>query len=391
MNRPLRILTIGHSYVVALNRALIREVASDPSFDITVAAPNLYRSHLGPIQLQPEPPGSPLKLTGLDTKWSCSVYAFFYDRTQLGRLLQQGNFDVVHAWEEPYIYAGYQIARAVGSGRLSPAYCFRTAQSLVKRYPPPFSYFERYSVERADGWVAGGHLVLEAALNRGYPASRGHILTLAVDTCSFRPLGETASRSVRQELQLQPPVLGFVGRLTATKGLDVIMSAMELLNPARPWSLLILGSGPYEATLTQWAKKHHWSDRVRVKLVAHSDVPKYLGAMDLLLAPSRTTHTWKEQFGRMVIEAFASGVPVLASDSGEIPYVVADAGWIVPEANVTAWASAIEELLDTPALRTDMARRGLGRASIYSTFVVAKQYRDYYRWLYERHQGVRPH
>ena len=53
--------------------------------------------------------------------------------------------------------------------------------------------------------------------------------------------------------------------------------------------------------------------------------------MDLLCAPSRTTPRWREQFGRMLIEAMACGVPVIASPSGEIPYVVGDAGVLVPE------------------------------------------------------------
>ena len=60
--------------------------------------------------------------------------------------------------------------------------------------------------------------------------------------------------------------------------------------------------------------------------VAHDDVPEYLNAMDLLCAPSQTTARWREQFGRMLIEAMACGVPVVASRSGEIPYVVGDAG-----------------------------------------------------------------
>ena len=80
-----------------------------------------------------------------------------------------------------------------------------------------------------------------------------------------------------------------------------------------------------EAELKQWAAPY--GDRVRILTnVKHDDVPGYLNVMDLVAAPSQTTKQWREQFGRMLIEAFACGVCVVASDSGEIPYVVGRCG-----------------------------------------------------------------
>ena len=105
--------------------------------------------------------------------------------------------------------------------------------------------------------------------------------------------------------------------------------------------------------------------------------------MDLLVAPSRTTLRWLEQFGRMLIEAFACGVPVVASDSGEIPFVVGDAGRIVPENDVPAWAQAIGTLLADGKTREIMTAKGLQRADRYSVDTVARQYRNFYRQLAE--------
>jgi glycosyltransferase involved in cell wall biosynthesis len=106
--------------------------------------------------------------------------------------------------------------------------------------------------------------------------------------------------------------------------------------------------------------------------------------MDLLVAPSQTTWHWKEQFGRMLIEAFACGVPVIGSDSGEIPHVIGDAGRVVPERDVAGWAEAIVELLERPELRAELAGRGLARSRAYSVTALAEQYRGYYRWLAEQ-------
>jgi len=375
----LRILTIGHSYCVAMNRALVREVARDPELEITVAAPSYFHGDLRPIVLEPEPPGSPLRLVPLDTKLSRFIHIFRYDGAALRELIRKGGFDVVHAWEEPYVFAGYQIARALKD---SPArFSFRTAQSYVKHYPPPFSFFERTVLVRAQGWIAGASLVHEAMLRRGFPKDTGRILNLAVDSSQFQPLSAAKRAQMLQELGLQAPIIGFVGRLTQAKGLDVLMQAMEKIGGSRPWSLLLLGSGEYQQKVEEWAAKNGWSARVKVLLVKHGDVPPYIGCMDLMVAPSQTMKNWREQFGRMIIEAFACGVPVIGSDSGEIPFVIGDAGRVVAEADAAGWAQAIEELLDSPETRAELGTRGLARAPRYSVATIAKQYQDYYRWL----------
>jgi phosphatidyl-myo-inositol dimannoside synthase len=379
MSRRLRILTIGHSYCVALNRALIREVALDPDFDVTVAAPSFFHGDLRPIVLEPEPPASPLRLVPLDTRLSRFIHIFRYDGSALRSLIREGEFDVVHAWEEPYVYAGYQIAKALKKS--SARFCFRTAQSYVKRYPPPFNYFERVVLARAQGWIAGASLVHQAMLARGFPQQSGRILNLAVDLGEFQPLSLDQRAQVLREVGLEPPVIGFVGRLTQAKGLDILMQAMEQVGGSRPWSLLLLGSGEYQTKVQEWAAKHGWAGRVKVLLVKHADVPRYLGSMDLMVAPSQSMKNWREQFGRMIIEAFACGVPVIGSDSGEIPFVIGDAGRVVAEADVAGWAQAIGQLLDSPEQRDELKSRGLARATRYSAATIAKQYAEYYRWL----------
>lgn len=378
----MRVLTIGHSYVVAQNRALIREVARDPQLDVTVAAPVAFRSGLGRIELQPEPPESNLKLSALAARFTQWTQIFAYDRRGLAELIGKGDFDVVHAWEEPYIYAGYQIVRAMS--RSNAAFCFRTAQNIDKRYPFPFSHFERAARSRADGWIAGGNLVFESMVRRGFPRERGRVMTLAVDLDAFKPLTPERKQAVAHDLGLHPPIVAYVGRLTRAKGIDLMMRAMDAVGGSTPWSLLVMGAGPMEGDLRNWAAARGWSDRVQIRLVPHRDVPAYLGAADVLLAPSQTGPRWREQFGRMVIEAFACGVPVLGSDSGEIPYVVGDAGKVLPESDAGIWANAIVEVLGSADLRADMARRGFERVQAYSVASVARQYSEYYRQLADR-------
>jgi glycosyltransferase involved in cell wall biosynthesis len=112
-----------------------------------------------------------------------------------------------------------------------------------------------------------------------------------------------------------------------------------------------------------------------VRDIAHSDMPSLFRAMDLLCAPSRTTKRWKEQFGRMLIEAMACGVPVAASDSGEIPYVVRDAGVLIPENDLDQWTERIDQLIMDSETRAELAARGLARArSEFSWAIVARRH-----------------
>jgi glycosyltransferase involved in cell wall biosynthesis len=370
--RPLRIVTVGHSYVVGLNRAVMARVAQSPEVEMTVVAPRFFQGDLRPMNLEEED-GQPYRLVPVEARLTRYIHIFYYKG--LEDAIRPGEVDLVHAWEEPYIMAGYQVARAAREA--GARYFFRSAQSLPKAYPPPFSHFEEYCLRRADAFVAGGHLVYEALRARpGYPPL-GEVITLGVDEERFRP-DPAAGAELRRQLGLEGPIIGFLGRLTAAKGLDILMAALDRVPP--PWSFLALGSGPYDEVLRRWSRERGWPDRVRVMLAPHAEVPRYLQAMDLLVAPSQTTPNWKEQFGRMITEAFASGVPIIGSDSGEIPHVIADAGVVAPEADPAAWAEAIAGLLQSPERRRHLAEAGLERFHrYYSASRVAARYLEFYR------------
>ena len=110
----------------------------------------------------------------------------------------------------------------------------------------------------------------------------------------------------------------------------------------------------------------------------------WLNAMTVLCAPSQTTPAWREQFGRMLIEAMACGVPVIASDSGEMPSVVGDAGVIAGERDVTGWTAAIDRLLGDAARRREQAARGIDRAhSRFAWPVVARAHLSLFEALTE--------
>jgi len=98
---------------------------------------------------------------------------------------------------------------------------------------------------------------------------------------------------------------------------------------------------------------------------------------DALVVPSETTPTWKEQFGRVIAEAFSMGLPVVGSDSGAVPEVIGDAGLVFPERNHKALAACLQSLIDNPELLRDLSAKGRARAmELFTWRKLAQQTRD---------------
>ncbi len=380
--RPLRVLSVGHAYVVSLNRATLRHVAQDPDFDVTVVAPRVMKDELRTIAVEPEPDGSPLRVVEVDAYLTQRIHLFVYDPFQIARLLAGRAFDVVHIWEEPYVFAGFQLARIMH--RRGLPFCVHTNQNIAKRYPPPFGYFERSVLRWCTGWVACGSLVFDQMVRKGFPPDTGHVLTFAVDEGHFRPFDDVEKAQVAGRLGLRQPIIGFIGRFTEAKGCEILLEILRRLDSADPWSLLLMGSGPYQGRFEALVRELGVSDRVRITLLPHHEVPDVLPACDMLLCPSQTTATWREQFGRMTVEAFASGVAVIGSDSGEIPFVMGGAGLVLPEDDVEGWVAAVESLLRDDVRRQELAGLGLQRVGRYTAQGVAPGYKQFFRWLHQR-------
>jgi glycosyltransferase involved in cell wall biosynthesis len=168
----------------------------------------------------------------------------------------------------------------------------------------------------------------------------------------------------------QPFRIGYAGgRLVREKGIDILLRAVAGL-PGN-WKLHVLGSGPDKLRLQALAREMSIDARVRFDSpIPSTEVPQYLRQLDLVVLPSITRPNWKEQFGRVLVEAMACEVPVIGSNSGEIPNVIGDAGLIFPEGDVAALRAHIESLQRDPARRRELGRRG--RARVLEHFTQAR-------------------
>jgi glycosyltransferase involved in cell wall biosynthesis len=294
----------------------------------------------------------------------------------LGSIVRRVRPDIFHVDEEPFNLAtaeAFWHARRVGARAL-----FVTWATVHRNYPPPFSLFERYTHRHAAAAVVGNTDALAVLRRRGYGGPTT-IVPLAIDPDLYppRPFSSDTGRA-------GPFTIGFLGRLVREKGAHVLLAAAARLRGS--WRVLIVGGGVEEANLRAQAVSLGLAERVDfVPQVPSSEVPTWLAQLDALVVPSLTIPTWKEQFGRVIIEAMAARVPVVGSDSGEIPRVIGEAGLVTAEGDADALATALQRLLDDEPRRRSLAEAGRERALAHFTWAgVARQYHELYRAILDQ-------
>jgi glycosyltransferase involved in cell wall biosynthesis len=155
-------------------------------------------------------------------------------------------------------------------------------------------------------------------------------------------------------------VTGFAGRICPEKGWNVLLDAIELL--PHEFKVVLAGDGPQRDQLQRRLEMPALRHRAAyLGLLPKSELWRLYKAVDCLATPHLTFPHWKEQFGGVLADAMAVGLPIVGSDSGAIPEVVGGAGLIVPENNAPALAAAIRRLHEQPALAKQLSSCGTDR------------------------------
>jgi glycosyltransferase involved in cell wall biosynthesis len=370
-----RLLAIAHNCVGVSNRRKFDALATDPDLDITLVTPPWWFEE-GRVQ---RPLVGGASNPGYRVVVGRTVFINNGTRhayvSHLAGLIGRWRPDVIDVHEEPFSAAAFQatVLRDVFAPEAALIFC--SYVNLERVWRRPYAWLERYVLKRADAAYAPNSDVPGVLQAKGF---RGPVavIPMGVDLEQFHP---TNADLRRRAASSAPWKVGFLGRLEPVKGLPVLLDAFALLNQEA--QLVVAGDGPEQPSLETRAWRLGVGDRVQFRpALAFSEVPSFLRTLDVLVLPSITIPpAHREQFGRVLVEAMACGIPVIGSSSGGIPEVIGDAGLIVPEGDAAALAGALAQLLNSDALQRELAGRGLHRANnVFAWPRVAQEYRNLY-------------
>jgi glycosyltransferase involved in cell wall biosynthesis len=230
------------------------------------------------------------------------------------------------------------------------------------RYP----LLRRKLAREGNLFLCASSFIRQKLLETGFPESRTHIHYIGVDCQTIRP---------RADFEEKPLIL-HVARLVEVKGTQYLLRAFATV--ARKYDrvqLLIIGDGPLRRQLHALAVSLGMRDRVDfLGAVPHGAVLSWMRKAAMLVLPGIRTVTGREEgLGMVLLEAAATGLPIIASRVGGIPECMLEGktGFLVPERDEDALARRMAELLDDPVRRHRMGTAG--RALVEDRFDIDRQ------------------
>jgi glycosyltransferase involved in cell wall biosynthesis len=343
-----RLLVVSHPAVVTVNQEVYRELARR-GWDLTIVVPDRWRHDYSRSDF------APLALPGLEGALRPTRIAFpgkpqrHIYLTNPRSLCRRLRPDVAFLEAEPYALAASEWGLALSS--LGVPFGVQCYENIDRALPAPVRWL-RSGVLRKAAFVAA----------RSDSAARLARAWGAAGEVGFAPPaapGWTPIAGAAQRVGGHPFTIGYAGRLIESKGLIDLLEAVRKMDA--PVQLLLIGNGELRPRL-----EHEPIPGSRVRVLdglSHEQMATGYAQLDVLVLPSRTTPTWKEQFGRAITEALWCGVPVVGSDSGEIPWLIelTGGGLVFPEGDRDALAERLSRLRAAGELRRQLASRGRAR------------------------------
>ncbi len=346
-----RLLVVSHPAVVGVNQEVYGELARR-GWRVTIVVPDRWRHEYSSDELVPQlAPGvlAELRPTRVAFRGRPQRYVHLARPAAICREVDPA---VAFVEAEPFALVAAQWRGAFK--RAGIPFGVQCAENIDRELPSPVR-FARSRVLRDAAFVATRSESAGALARRWGAGGEVALAPHAVPNWSHVPTGGE-----------RPFTVGYAGRLVESKGLMDLLAAMRLLDA--PVELLLIGDGELRSQLEGEPIP---GSTVRVlDDLSHERMAEGYARFDVLALPSHTTPTWKEQFGRVIVEALWCGVPVVGSDSGEIPWLIelTKGGLVFAEGDPADLAAQLQKLREQPALRRELA--STGRAAVERLFSV---------------------
>lgn len=262
-------------------------------------------------------------------------------------------FDIIHT-ADPHYYYTYQLAKLRRSGKIKKLIStswetmpFNNESVAAKKR------IKRFSMKHIDHFICYTDRAKKCLLKEGVKAPKITVIPLGVDLKKFKPDAKDIARQKNRKIRIL-----FTGRDVPEKGLQDLRTSMIPLLEAGKAELLIAGNITYE----------QMADAYRLA--------------DLFVMPSKTTETWEEQYGMSLVEAMATGLPIVAYRSGSIPEVLGKSGILVKEGDTKSLAKQLDSLVRSVSMRKKLSRLSRSRAEkIYNSRIFSKKIFNFYSSL----------
>jgi glycosyltransferase involved in cell wall biosynthesis len=356
----LRVLFVSHTYVVGVNQGKLDAIAATGEAEVGLLAPAKWQALAWGKRFNIENPYPRIRLYPAKVWFEGKVGAYFYPPWLLQRAIADFCPDVIQVEQEVFSLCAFEVALwAKLTRKPLVLFCWEN----MDRHLSKLRQWVRQFVLNTTQLIIAGNQEGEALLRQwGYTGPIEVMPQMGVDTALFNPQ--------QRKLNDNPPlVVGFVGRLSHQKGIDVLIAALgQLRDRGRDCQVILCGSGTEEETLRQAAQEHNVADLIVWRGgVRHDEVPAEMSKFDVLVLPSRTAPDWKEQFGHVLIEAMAMGIPAIGSSCGEIPNVIGRPDLVFAEGDASQLADILERMISDRPWRRQLTQDSLTRAREHYT------------------------
>jgi len=283
----------------------------------------------------------------------------FFEWLQTTLRLLTGKFDLLHShWLLPQGFIGALAASPLGI----PHVCTVHGGDVFGLQGQFLRKFKSFALRHTDAVTVNSSATRQAVSRICPDYSTLHTIPMGVSAAVCTPQHQAQTAGIRSRFRRgQGPLLLFIGRLVEEKGLADLLDAMALLRDShQDMTLVVIGEGQDRPFFEKQVHDRRLAGQVMFTGWLDSDqIPGYLAAADILVAPSRTAPDgWVEAQGLTIIEAMMAGLPVIATRTGGIVDSVDHdvSGLLVPERSPADLATAITRLVDDPELAKSLGR-----------------------------------
>lgn len=364
MRRPVRVLVASHTYVVGANQAKLRALAATRRVEVGLLVPSRWVDRsLGLIFELEDATGGMVRVFPSPVALAGRVGGYVFSPAHALAAIRRFRPDVVHVEAEVFSLVAFELALlARACGARMTLFCWENVdRDLGLRRTTT-----RVVVASLAHLFAGSEDTAKLVGNWGYRGEVTVIPQLGVE------VPERVQPRCHPDEEL---VVGFVGRLVPWKGVDFLLRALgDLRDRGVPARGVIVGTGPEEERLRVLASELGLGERVTwYGWVRHDDVPRLLGEVDVLVLPSRSIPTWREQFGHVLIEAMAQGIPVVGSSCGAIPAVIGRRELVFREQDKRALADLLARLATDRSFYAAAAAHSVARVQQFTHEAIAER------------------